>query len=89
MTIPEALAAGAHGTEAVHLPFTPAQLVAARATRGEVLDTGLYPNRNAMHRNMGPPELFPCCGARGYFPTEDGERYCDCAAGAERRKTDG
>jgi hypothetical protein len=64
------------------------------AARGVKLTaTGLYPDRNCMHRNMGPPELFPCCGGRGYFPggSEDSpnDRYCDCAAGRERRRTDG
>ncbi len=53
---------------------------------------GLYPERNCMHKNMGPPEMFPCCGARGYFPggTEDApnDLYCDCAAGEERKRVD-
>lgn len=49
---------------------------------------GLYPNRNYMHRNMGPPELFPCCGGCGWWPRAS--LYCDntdCAARAERIKT--
>lgn len=62
----------------------------AEAKYGVTLtDRNLYPDRNCMHRNMGPPELFPCCGGRGHFPTEDGrEKYCSCAAGDERKKTD-
>ena len=49
----------------------------------------LYPDRTALHRNMGPPELFPCCGARGWYPTEDGrERYCTCAAGNMKRSVE-
>lgn len=51
--------------------------------------SGLYPERNAMHKNMAPPELYPCCGGRGWFEDGRGERYCDCKAGQERRRTDG
>lgn len=71
-------------------PFTDEQLAVARAARGEVSDAGIYPDRNCMHRNMGPPELFPCCYGRGKYPVEDHptDRYCDCAAGDERRRTD-
>jgi len=53
----------------------------------------IYPDRNCLHRNMGPPEYYAdCCGGRGYFPggTEDGpnDKYCDCEAGVERKRTD-
>lgn len=57
--------------------------------RAPLTEANLYADRNCMHRNMGPPELFPCCAGRGYFPDDTGrERYCTCAAGAERKRTD-
>ncbi len=48
----------------------------------------LYPDRNVMHKNMGPPQDYPCCGGRGWFEDGRGERYCDCRAGRERKRTD-
>jgi len=62
-------------------------------------EPALYPDRNVMHRNMGAPEAFPCCGGRGigyelvpgteddYIP-DAREVYCSCAAGAERRRVE-
>ncbi len=59
---------------------------------GQPENPRLYPSRNVMHRNMGPPQDYPCCGGRGYFPggSEDSpnDSYCDCRAGRERQRTD-
>lgn len=55
----------------------------------EVDERGLYPDRNIMHRQMGPPDMCDECGGRGYFEDGEGERYCVCAAGDKRRETDG
>jgi hypothetical protein len=58
--------------------------------------TGLYPDRHGGHYLMGPPELYPCCGGRGWYHAENGERYCKgeggvrlgCRAGDEKRRVD-
>lgn len=50
---------------------------------------GLYPDRSCIHRNMGPPAMFPCCVGRGYYDTEDGRQaFCSCAAGRKRREVE-
>lgn len=51
----------------------------------------VYPNRDVMHRWMGPPGCCEKCGGRGWYPDEESprERYCDCPCGNERRRVDG
>lgn len=71
------------------LSVSPEHLVDHALTRG-----GLYPDRHGGHRYMGEPALYPCCGGRGWYHVEDGEKYCrgvdgsGCRAGDEKRRVD-
>ena len=51
--------------------------------RGDV-----FPNRDIMHRFMGPADSCDQCFGRGYYPVEDEptDKYCDCPCGKERMR---
>lgn len=60
-------------------------------------DAKLYPNRNALHRQMAPQESCDKCFGRGWFieathiegdDYDQRERYCGCPAGKKRREVD-
>ena len=59
----------------------------------------LYPDRNALHKYMAPPESCPECHGRGWYVEETEETrgdwipdtrevYCSCPAGVERRRVE-
>ena len=49
-----------------------------------------YQDREAFHRFMGDPVLYPCCDGRGWYAlVEGGEAYCECECGVERMRVDG
>lgn len=45
----------------------------------------LYPDRNGAHRQMGPLDSCDTCSGRGWYDTEEGEKYCDCPCGELRK----
>lgn len=51
----------------------------------------VYPNRDIMHKWMGPIDACQVCCGRGWYPDEESplEKYCDCPCGVERRRVDG
>lgn len=60
-------------------------------TEADAAEVLVYPNRDIMHKWMGPPGCCPTCSGRGWYPDEETPReiYCDCPCGAERRRVDG
>lgn len=46
----------------------------------------VYPARNGLHRWMGPTDSCDKCYGRGYYIAEEGEKYCACPCGKERKR---
>lgn len=51
-------------------------------------DADLLPNRNALHKYMTQPGSCTKCGGMGWFPAENEDVYCDCAAGKKRQEVE-
>lgn len=48
----------------------------------------LFPDRGARDRWLGNPDLFVCCGGRGFHDAIGVQLYCPCAAGRRRAELD-
>jgi hypothetical protein len=49
----------------------------------------MLPRRRPKDKYMGKPDMFWCCGGRGFHQTKMGELYCPCQAGQLRESLDG
>jgi hypothetical protein len=52
------------------------------------IEADLLEARNALHKYMTKPGSCTQCYGVGWYPTEDAELYCECAAGTKRKEVD-
>ena len=51
------------------------------ATKEDLLE-----GRSILHKYMTKKDSCTKCGGLGWYPTEDAELYCECAAGEKRKE---